>query len=178
MKWQSRKNVLLDKIRDALVAVNEAETAVNEAAKAENAELVSRSKALGLLLLEAKKSHPKVEEFEAFLKEVDGLKLSRAYDFMRLAGGRVTDQELRDQARDRKRRSRAKKKTPTPISVTKPHVTESPEQHKTKSTGSAHYLAEFTAACRAYLPKITDEAHRERARALVAELTTPKKKAA
>ena len=40
---------------------------------------------------------------------------------------------------------------------------------------SAHYLAEFAVACRAYLPKITVEADRQKARLLVAELTTDKK---
>jgi hypothetical protein len=45
---------------------------------------------------------------------------------------------------------------------------------------SAHNLAEFTAACHAYLPKITIEADRQKARLLVSELTgiRPKTKAA
>ena len=101
------------------------------------AELVSKSKTVGLLLLEAKNLHSKVEDFEAFLKRVNGLKRSRAYDLMRLAGGRTTDEELRKDARERKQRSRAKKKlrpkSPSlpkpeparpPLSVTDPHVTE------------------------------------------------------
>jgi hypothetical protein len=37
---------------------------------------------------------------------------------------------------------------------------------------SAHYLAEFTSAARMYLPKITTDADRERARQLVADLTS------
>jgi hypothetical protein len=57
---------------------------------------------LGTLLLEAKKLHPKVKDFEAYLKQVDGLKLSRAYDYLRIAGGRATDEELRKEARERK----------------------------------------------------------------------------
>jgi hypothetical protein len=166
---------LLGKIKTAFTAVQKAEAAVNEAAKPERDELVSRAKTLGLLLLDAHKRHPKVEDFREFLGDVKGLHLSRAYDYMAVASNRTTVQKLRDQARDRKRKSRAKKKTPTPISVTKPHVTESPEQHKTKSKGSARALAEFTAACRAYLPKITDEADRQKALAVVAELTTRKK---
>jgi hypothetical protein len=36
---------------------------------------------------------------------------------------------------------------------------------------SAHYLAEFTVACRMYLPRITQESDRQKARALVSELT-------
>jgi hypothetical protein len=40
---------------------------------------VSRSKQVGMLLLEAKKLHPAVKDFEAFLIRVS-LKLSRAYD--------------------------------------------------------------------------------------------------
>jgi hypothetical protein len=123
---------LLTRINTAVAAVNEAE----QGAETAKAELVSRSKAVGVLLLEAKKLHPKVTDFEAFLKRVNGLKLSRAYDLLRLAGGRTTDEELRKDARERKQKSRAKKKipvppksipTPEPIFVTKPHVTESQE---------------------------------------------------
>ena len=48
----------------------------------------------------------------AFLKRVDGLKLSRAYDLLRLAGGRTTDEEIRKATRDRVKKHRSKKKTP------------------------------------------------------------------
>ena len=75
-------NELLTKLQKAVAACNEAESNVETA----RAELVSRSKAVGLLLLEAKKQHPAVEDFEAFLKKVQGLQLSRAYDLMRIAG--------------------------------------------------------------------------------------------
>ncbi len=85
--------------------------AVKEANAAEG-ELVSRSKSVGLLLLEAKKLHPKVKDFEAFLSRVEGLGLSRAYDLMKLAGGRTTDEELKKDARERQAKSRAKKKKP------------------------------------------------------------------
>jgi hypothetical protein len=112
---------LLDKINVAVATANAAE----KTAETAKAELVSRSRAVGELLLEAKKRYPKVADFEAFLKRVDGLKLSRAYDLMRLAGGRNTDEQLRQEARDRQRKSRAKKAKP--VSVTEPHVTESPE---------------------------------------------------
>ena len=47
-----------------MAAANEAEKTVTTA----QAELVSRSKTAGLLLLEAKKLHPRVKDFEAFLK--------------------------------------------------------------------------------------------------------------
>jgi len=189
---------LLDKINAAVATANEAETIVTTA----QAELVSRSRMVGELLLEAKKRHPKVADFEAFLKRVDGLKLSRAYDLMKLAGGRITDEQLRQEARDRQRKSRTNKKVPPPakpraepkresISVTDPHVTESPEinaeerkaqmaaldladgQKATKA--SAHALAEFMVACRTWLPKITAEADQHKARLLVAELTSARK---
>jgi hypothetical protein len=104
-------SALLDKIKGAWCAVLGAESAAEMARD----NLVSHSRALGELLVEAKKRHPKVKDFEAFLKDVDGLKLSRAYDLMRLAGGRTTDEELRQDARDRQRKSRAKKKVPPPI---------------------------------------------------------------
>src|SRR6516164_11375648 len=87
-------NNLLDKIKSAFAAVNEAEAA-NKAARDEH---VSRAKALGLLLLDAHKRHPKVADFRKFLKDVKGLQLSRAYDYMAVASDRKTVQELRDQA--------------------------------------------------------------------------------
>jgi hypothetical protein len=108
---------LLTKLNAAVRAANDAEAKVTTA----QAELVSRSKAVGLLLLEAKKLHPKVKDFDAFLKKVKGLKLSRAYDMMKLAGGRTTDAELKKDARERQQKSRAnKKKLPTPAPKPKP----------------------------------------------------------
>ena len=107
---------LLAKITVAVKAANDAEATVTTA----QAELVSRSKTVGLLLLEAKKLHPAVKDFEAFLKKVQGLKLSRAYDLMRLAGGRTTDEEIRKDARDRARSiAPDKKKLPRPAPALK-----------------------------------------------------------
>jgi hypothetical protein len=125
---------LLDKI-NAAVAEHDA---AGQALETAHHEFMSKSKVVGALLLEVKRLHPKVADFEAFLKRVNGLHLSRAYDLMRLAGGRTTDELLRQEARDRQRKSRANKKllpstTPTkaeptqepePLSVTEPHVTE------------------------------------------------------
>jgi len=206
---------LLNKINVAVAAVNVAETAVETA----QADLVSRSKAVGLLLLEAKKLHPKVPEFNAFLKRVKGLKLSRTYDLLRLAGGRTTDEELRKDQRERVRKHRAKKKIPAqpmsiakpePVSVTDPDVTESPKritqspeisaddrraQNAALDTepeankefcawlkaadeanrASANALVEFTNACHAWLPKITEQWHRDKALQLVKRMTEPPK---
>jgi hypothetical protein len=58
-----REAELLTKINEAVAAANEAETRVTTA----QTELVSRSKTVGLLLLEAKKLYPAVKAFEAFL---------------------------------------------------------------------------------------------------------------
>src|SRR5262249_24059952 len=115
--------VVLGKINAAVAEHNAAERAVTTA----QAELVSKSKVLGQLLLEVKKRHPKAADFEAFQKRVNGLGRSRAYDLLRLAGGRTTDEELRKDARERVRKHRAKKKLPTPepVSVTDSDVTES-----------------------------------------------------
>lgn len=157
-KQANQDDVLLNKLNVAVKAADEAETSVTTA----QAELVSRSKAVGLLLLEAKKLHPKVKDFEAYLKRVDGLNLSRAYDFLRLAGGRVTDEELRKDARERKRKSRAKPKTlpgttpepkpPEPeVSVT---VTESAEEKAARV--SAHCLRQFEYSCQCWLPKLNE----------------------
>jgi hypothetical protein len=127
-----RSNKLLNEINEAVAAANKAEETVTTA----QAELVSRSKTVGLLLLEAKKLHPVVKDFEVFLKRVHGLKLSRAYDYMRIAGGRATDEELRKDARERKQKSRAKDKTmpkPDPV-LPKPK----PEQKVFDSPQEAH----------------------------------------
>jgi hypothetical protein len=192
---------LLAKLNEAVAAANEAEQTVTTA----QAELVSRSKTVGLLLLEARKLHSTLKDFEAFLDKVKGLKRSRAYDLLRLAGGRTTDEELKKDARERQRKSRASKKKlprpapkkpepePKPISVTDLDVTEtadaSAEKRKAFNTdldltaeekaakASAHNLAEFVIACRTYLPKITVEADRQKARLLVYELTSSKPKA-
>lgn len=159
-------NALLAKLNDAVRAVNEAEKFVTTA----QAELVSRSKAVGMLLLEAKKLHPRVKEFEAFLARVDGLKLSRAYDLLRLAGGRTTDEELRKDARERKQKSREKKKKEKEDSVT---VTETEPELVPQWIGdarrSSHALAQFTYACKHWLPQITVEADRNAARNLILE---------
>jgi hypothetical protein len=193
---------LLEEINNAVKAANDAEqnvaTAQANVATAQ-AELISRSKKVGLLLLEAKKQHPAIKDFENFLKKVQGLKLSRAYDLLRLAGGRTTDEEIRKATRDRVKKHRASKKlprpapAPEPISVTSTPVTESAEisidERKARhadlglsaeqraAKASAHYLAEFTVACRSYLPKITVDADRQKARLLVSELTSSKPKA-
>lgn len=165
---------LLVRLNMAVAAANEAEKTVSTA----QTELVSRSKLVGTLLLEAKKLHPTVKKFEAFLKRVNGLKRSRAYDLMRLVGGRTTEEELKKDARDRQQKSRdSKKKQPLPtpkkpesVSVTGADVTETEK--------SALALAEFSFACRHYLPNMT-EADRQKAYALVAELTEqPKAEAA
>jgi hypothetical protein len=119
---------LLTKINKAVAEAN----AVEKTMQAAQTELVSRSKAIGMLLLEAKKLHPAVKDFETFLKKVRGLKLSRAYDLLRLAGGRTTDEELRKETRDRVKKHREKKKlperNPKPVSVTDHDVTESPKR--------------------------------------------------
>jgi hypothetical protein len=202
---QAADGELLAKLNEAVAAVNRAEQTVTTA----QVELVSRSRTVGLLLLEAKKLHPAVKDFETFLKRVQGLKLSRAYDLLRLAGGRTTDEEIRKQTRDRVKKHRAKKlpkakpaplakpeTEPEKVSVTDPHVTETTEESTARRKAvnanlsltpeemaakrSAHWLAEFVVGCRLYLPKITIEADRQKARLLVSELTraTPQKKVA
>jgi hypothetical protein len=175
---------LLDKINAAVKAADEAEQNVTTA----QAELTSRSKTVGLLLLEAKKLHPKVKDFDAFLKKVNGLSQSRAYDLMRLAGGRTTDDELKKDARERQQRKRERDKLPkpTPDPPAFRDVTETPEDSAERRKAeyadidlsdsrearqSAHYLAEFTAACHLYLPGITVEADKDKALSLVARLT-------
>ena len=174
---------LLVKLNAAIAAANEAEKTVTAA----QTELVSRSKAVGSLLLEAKKLHPAVNDFAAFLRRVDGLKLSRAYDLMRLAGGRTTDDELKKDARERQKKSRAKKipLRPEPkkpeaepddsVTVTESNA-EKPKPEKAANE-SARALAEFTFACRTYLSKMT-ETDQHKALQLVTDLVNPKAEAA
>src|SRR6516165_9608470 len=101
---------LLDKLNVAVAAANEAEK-TSEAAKAEH---VSRSRVVGQLLLEAKERHPKKADFDACVSRVVGLKQSRIYDLLRLAGGRATEEQLRKEQRERVKKHRAKKKLPKP----------------------------------------------------------------
>jgi hypothetical protein len=122
---------LLERINAAVKAANEAEATVETA----KTELVSRSKAVGLLLLEAKKLHPKVADFEGFLGKVHGLKFSRAYDLLRLAGGRTTDEEIRQATKDRVKKHRDKKKQELPPPP--PKITAQPEPAKDSVTSSS-----------------------------------------
>jgi hypothetical protein len=144
---------LLDKINAAVKSYNTTEKTVATA----QAEHASRGRALGLLLLEAKKLHPKVQDFDAFLKKAKGLPaMSRAYDLMKLAGGRVSEADLKKDAAERKQKSRAnaKKNKPTTkpatkpdVSVTDPNVTETAEASADKrkaENATAVDDAEFT----------------------------------
>lgn len=200
-----RPGELLAELNKAVAAANAAEAAVETA----KTELVSRSKAVGLLLLEAKKLHPAVKDFEAFLQHVDGLKRSRAYDLLRLAGGRTTDEEIRQATRERVQKHRAAKKLPRPaparapattpapepasVSVTSPDVTESAEDSAEKreaeyadfltttekaQKASARYLAEFTTACRTYLPKLSADDARKAEQLVHSMINNLKRKAA
>jgi hypothetical protein len=175
------KRKLLEELNAAVKAANEAQV-----------EQMSRSRKVGLLLLEAKKLHPTVRDFDAFLEQVQGLSLSRAYDLMRLAGGRTTDDELRKDARERQQRHREKKrklpkpepKLPEPKLPPKEpfrDVTETTEESAERRRAenarfltaeelSEQALVEFISACQTLLPRLTVEAHRERARGVVLEM--------
>jgi gamma-glutamyl phosphate reductase len=113
---------LLKKIDAAAQAANKTEQIVADA----QADRLNKCKALGSLLIEAKKRHPKVADFEAFLKGAKHVKLSAAYDYMKLVGGRKTDEEIRKAERERReatrervKKQRANKKLPRPPSVTR-----------------------------------------------------------
>ena len=62
-------------------------------------------------------------DFETFLKRVDGLKLSRAYDLLRLAGGRTTDEEIRQATKERVKKHRTKKRLSRPAPEVPPAPT-------------------------------------------------------
>jgi hypothetical protein len=145
-----------------------------------------------------------VATFKTFLSQIAGLGLSRAYDFIAVADGRTTVEELRKDARERQQKSRAsKKKLPRPApalkrpeqrpepkrdSVTDPHVTETAkadaerrkaEKHEAEKTAteSERALEEFAYACRTWLPKMS-EADRHKALQLVTDIVSPKAEAA
>jgi hypothetical protein len=96
-----------DAAEELLRKINPAVKAMDQAREG----YTSRSKIVGELLLEAKTLHPKVKDFEAFLKRVEGLHLSRAYELLKLAGGRTTEAELKKESRERQQRHRIKQKT-------------------------------------------------------------------
>jgi hypothetical protein len=174
------------------------------------------AKELGLLLIEAKRRHPAVKDFEAFLKDAGGIKLTRAYELIGVAGGRIESAKLREDNAKRNREHRAKKKAaererfkallkPGPEPEPPPQFPsrdgkpefgriEGIEEHDPEHVGgadqspeerehsawldaadkaqeaSAHALAEYTDACRKWLPKITEQHHRKKAQAARAQM--------
>jgi hypothetical protein len=138
---------------------------INSAVKAMDAAregYTSRSKIVGTLLLEAKTLHPKVNDFEAFLKRVDGLHLSRAYELLKLAGGRTTEADLKKENRERQQRHRLKQKTKMMPKHPEPAPKPPPESfrdvtEKPTLTGAdnGRALHEFLLACGKWLPLMT-----------------------
>ena len=195
---------LLTKLNQAVAAANEAQETVTEAQETvttAQAELVSRSKTVGLLLLEAKKLHPVVKDFEAFLKKrVEGLKLSRAYDLH--ASRWRPDDRRRDQEGDPRPRREAPRQQETAeansgteeagagakFPLHQPDVTESTEasaeRRKTEkqmprrpSRRRRRLWPNSPSRAGQWLPRSMIEADRHKARLLVAELTSSKPKA-
>jgi hypothetical protein len=166
-KQDTTPDALLEKIIFAVKAADDAK--VSHA---------SRSKEVGVLLLEAKKLHPSANDFLAYLNKVPGQKLTRAYECMAIAGGRTTDLLVRKATRDRVKKHRASLKKiskpaipptsaskPTFVSVT---VTENAKvSAEDEEAKSAHFLAEFTFAAKRYLPQITVEADRRKVHEVV-----------
>ncbi len=134
---------LLHKLNTAVAAMNKAATRAEEV----KTELVSKSKAVGMVLLEVKKRHPNVKDFDAFLKKAKGLQLSRAYDCMAIAGGRKTDAENREQIRNRVEKHRAKK-LPPPLNAEPEQSPESPLPPPPVTSSNVTESAEVSAADR------------------------------
>ncbi len=167
---------------------------------------LDRRREAGLLLFEAHKLHPGRKAFVAFLKLTDDVKYAHAMWLIKGATNSQAFEKLKADNAARQQKYRNKKKAqpkkPTPalreIAATEPepsavcYVTDNPEAsaengksenadldltaEEKAAKQSAHYLAEFTFACRAYLPKITVEADRQKALVLVSEFmcTAPK----
>jgi hypothetical protein len=81
---------LLAKIRQAVKLRNEALATFETSRET----FTSRAKDVGALLIEARKGKT-VKEFDAYLKQVEGLSLSWAYEAMALAGGRLSRSKRR-----------------------------------------------------------------------------------
>jgi hypothetical protein len=96
---------LLAKIRQAVKLRNEALAAFETSRET----LTSRAKEVGVLLIEARKGKT-VKEFDVYLKQVEGLSLSWAYEAIVLAGGRKTVEQSRADAAERQRDKREREK--------------------------------------------------------------------
>ncbi len=149
---------LVEKLTNAVARVNAAEEVVADTEKAatEAKDLRdARSLELGKLLLEAKSLHASKETFDAFLDRFVVLQPSRAYDYIRIARGKTTAEELKKEQRERKAKSRKKKELakskpaePLPDSVTNGSVTESGEIGTApinRDADADHKRAEFAA---------------------------------
>jgi hypothetical protein len=99
---------LITEIDAAVKAMNKADKVATTAKET----FVSRSKEVGVLLLRWRELNPE-ETWDVIFKRV-GLGHSRGFDCLKVAGGRRTDEELRQDARERQRRSRLNKKPLTP----------------------------------------------------------------
>jgi hypothetical protein len=108
--------ILLGKINRAVAGLVVEELEVCKA----HDRLESKWKEVGELLIEAKRHHPQVKAFDAFLKRVSGLHRSRAYELMKIAGGGTTEEEVREVTRLRVRKHRAAKQKAPKVSYTPP----------------------------------------------------------
>jgi hypothetical protein len=148
------------KITDA--ELKEQVIAATKALDNAQAKSLDAAKALGSLLIEAQKRHKTTKAFEAFLKDAGGVKLSRAYELIGLAAGRIDEAKLRADKAERVRKSREKKKAEAaksiPLRSGKPEP--EPKVVPLHSTGdkpqdaSTKALADFKFACNTYLPRM------------------------
>jgi hypothetical protein len=71
----------------------------------------------------------KTKSFEAFLKQVKGIEKTRAYDCMRIAGDRTTDEEIRKETLNRVKKCRDNKKllSKPPVQEVEPPKVEPPK---------------------------------------------------
>ena len=125
---------LLEKIAAAVASVDAIDKKIwdfTEAITDAQKERDALSEELGHLLIEAKAFHVSKKTFDAFVEKYVGLKKSRVYELMRIAGGKTTDETVKKKQRERKAKSRTKKKQSKsgspPDSVTKGSVTEKVE---------------------------------------------------
>jgi hypothetical protein len=133
---------LLKSIDAAAKTANESESLVAAAQAAR----IEKCKAVGYPLLELHRRYPKVKDFEAKLKQCPNITvkgLSTAYEFMKLVGGRKTDEDIakaikehKEAAKVRKRKSRAAlPPQPKPLPQPKPFVTSHQCHRKSAALG-------------------------------------------
>jgi hypothetical protein len=108
-----------------------------------------RSVELGKLLREAKQCHPKLADFEAFLKETKvGINMRWAYECIAMAGDPKEAERLRTANKDRVKKHRERKR------LNRPKPKPKPKRKPEPASEAEQWLIEFCNLC-FKLPELT-----------------------